>query len=235
MPRGARAGAAVAIAALLACARASAPAPARADEPHEPGHRVSFRVESAREVPNDWIRAVVGALEEDADPARAAERVNRTMAWALEQARAESRVKARSGGYRTEPVTEEGKVRRWRASQDLALEGSDSAAMTALLGTLQGRLQLRSFQFTVSDAQRERVEQELVKEALAAFRARADLVRQSLGAHAWTLDQLSIETGAGGPVPAMAMEMRVRSSAPPAVEAGTSRLSVGVAATIALE
>jgi hypothetical protein len=159
-------------AALLLAAGAAAPA--LADDAAEPGRRVSFAVEAAREVPNDWMRAVVGVTEEDADPAQAADRVNRAMSWALEQARGETRVKARSGGYHTQPVYHEGKLRRWRASQDLVLEGSDADAMTALLGTLQSRLQLRSFAFSVSDEQRRRVEEELDRPARAPRPAHGD-------------------------------------------------------------
>lgn len=224
-------------AALLLAAGAAAPA--LADDAAEPGRRVSFAVEAAREVPNDWMRAVVGVTEEDADPAQAADRVNRAMTWALEQARGETRVKARSGGYHTQPVYHEGKLRRWRASQDLVLEGSDADAMTALLGTLQSRLQLRSFAFSVSDEQRRRVEEELVSEALAAFRARAELVRTNLEARRYAIDEIAIETGRHvPPVPRMAMAMEAASSkrvAPPPAEPGTSRVIVNVHATIALE
>lgn len=222
-------------AASLACS--GLPLRAAADDAGEPGHRVRFRVSSHRQVPNDWIRAVVGVLAEDVDPAKAADRVNGAMAWALEQAKAERKVTARSGGYNTQPVYDDGKVRRWRASQDLVLEGADADAMTALLGTLQGRLQLKSFAFTVSEAQREQVEEELVAEALAAFQARAERVRKSLGASGYALDELSIETGGAHPPPMPQME-RMRASAmvaPPAVEGGSSRVAVDVYGTIALE
>ena len=136
---------------------AASPLSAPAEEQAEPRNRVRFRVESAREVPNDWVEAVVGITAEDVDPAALADTVNRAMAWALEQARAETRVDAKSGGYQTYPVHEKGKLRRWRASQDLQLSGGDSAAMTTLLGTLQSRLQLRSFQFGISHETRARV------------------------------------------------------------------------------
>lgn len=214
-------------------------APAAADDVDEPGRRVSFAVESTREVPNDWIRAVVGLTEEDADPAVAADRVNGAMRWALEQAGADERVKARSGGYQTQPVYHEGKLRRWRASQELVLESGDPDAMTALLGVLQSRVQLRAFEFSVSEALRRRVEEELVSEALAAFRARAELVRRSLEARGYTLDALSIETGGHvPPMPRGVLMMEARAGdavAPPAAEAGTSRIRVAVNGTIALE
>lgn len=217
------------------------PRAAAADEPEEPRNRVRFRVESAREVPNDWIQAVVGISDEDVDSAALADRINRAMAWALEQARAESQVDAKSGGYQTYPVHEKGKLRRWRASQDLQLSGGDSAAMTALLGTLQSRLQLSSIQSVVSHQTRARIEQELIAEALDAFQARAELVRKSLDARGYAIDDISVDSGGGRPPPPMFSRARSElgamsaSVAPPAVEGGSSRLTVSVHGTIVLE
>jgi predicted secreted protein len=214
---------------------------ARADDCKSCGaqHRARFQVESTREVENDWITAIVGVTAEDANPAALADRVNKDMAWALEQARAESKVKAKSGGYSTYPIQEEGRLRRWQASQQLVLESSDSAALTRLVGTLQSRLQLVSFQFSVSDERRSKVQEELVTEALAAFRARAALVAKGLGASGYALDDVSVETASPGyPVPMMRAEMAMAKSdmaAPPAVEAGTSRVAVSVQGSIVLD
>jgi predicted secreted protein len=225
------------IAAVLLSCTSPRPAVAEAD-PTEPRQRVSFRVESTREVANDWIQAVVAISAEDVDPGALAETVNRAMAWGLEQARAESRVQAKSGGYNTHPVYEDGRLRRWRASQELLLEGGDSDAMTALVGTLQSRLQLQSFQFSVSHATRARVEEELVVEALAAFQARADIVRKTLGSGGYAIDEISVETGGHEPpilrarFEAVAMDA---AHAAPAVEAGSSRVAVSVQGSIALE
>ena len=223
---------------LLACA---APGVATADPPCPtcgPQHRVRFQVESTRDVANDWIVAVVGVSAEDANPAALADRVNRDMAWALEQARAQSKVEAKSGGYSTHPVYEEGRLRRWSASQQLVLEGSDTAAMTALVGTLQSRLQLVSFDFSVSEARRRKVQEELVSEALAAFRARAALVAKGLDASGYAIDDVSVETGAPGypmPMRTEVMAMAKANVAPPAVEAGTSRVVVTVQGSIVLD
>jgi predicted secreted protein len=205
-----------------------------------PQHRVRFGVESSRDVANDWITAVVGVTAEDPNPAALADRINKDMAWALEQARSEPKVKAKSGGYSTYPVHDDtGRIRRWSASQQLVLEGSDSAAMTALVGKLQARLQLQSFQFSVSEERRRKVQEELVTEALAAFRARAALVAKGLGASSFSLDDVSVETGSPGfPVPLMRAEMAMAKSdmgTPPAVEAGTSRVVVTVQGSVVLD
>jgi predicted secreted protein len=147
-------------------------------------------------------------------------------------------VKASSGGYHTQPVYHEGKLRRWSASQELVLEGSDADAMTALLGVLQSRVQLRAFGFSVSEESQRRVEEELVSEALAAFRARAELVRRGLEARGYALDELDINTGGHGvpePRRMRVMEAAHAAVAPPSAEAGTSRIRVVVDGTIALE
>lgn len=225
----------LALAALLvACA---SPLSAAAEENGEADQRVRFQVESAREVANDWIEAVVGVSAEDVDPAALADTVNRTMAWALEQARGEERVQAKSAGYHTHPVYEEGKLRRWRASQDLVLESGDTGAVTDLVGVLQSRLQLRSFQFRVSHETRARVEEALVSEALAAFQERAELVRKSLGAKGFAIHEIDIDTGGQQP-PVLRVQheaMAASASRPPAVEGGSTRLTVTARGSIVLE
>lgn len=219
---------------LAACA---APRSARADEDGEARQRVRFQVESAREVANDWIEAVMGVSAEDVDPAALADSVNRTMTWALEQARQADAVEVKSGGYATHPVYQEGRLRRWRASQDLVLESGDTEAVTALVGTLQSRLQLRSFRFRVSHETRAQVEEALVAEALAAFQARAELVRSSLGADGYAIDEIDVDAGGGPPPQPYEARARVMAAevAPPAVEGGSTRLTVTARGSIVLE
>ncbi len=206
-------------------------------EEQEAGNRVSFQVEAAREVPNDWVHAMMGIQAEDADPAALADRVNQAMRWGLERAKADARVKVRSGGYQTHPVHEQGRLRRWRATQDLILESADAEAVMALIGELQSRLQVRALEFRVSEVQRRRVEEELVEEALAAFRQRAELVRRSLEASRYAIDSISIDTGAGPPPRPLARAGMMAEAvvSPPAIEPGASRVSVRVHGTIALE
>jgi len=211
---------------------------ARAAEDPPPMRRVDFTVQTSREVANDWVRAVVGVTDEDGDAAKLADRVNQAITWALERARAKSGVSAKSGGYSTVPVHDprKGERRFWRASQDLLLEGADPRAMSELLGELQSRVQLRSIDFTVSPAQRRKVEDELIDEALAAFLARAERVRQRLGGRGYQIVQISIGTSGGAPpVPMLRAAMDSANVAPPALEAGTSELVSSVSGSIQLE
>jgi len=213
---------------------------ALAAEDATPMRRVEFGVQTSREIANDWVRASVGVTDEDENAAKLADRVNQAMAWALERARARTGVSAKSGGYSTYPVDDprKGERRFWRASQDLLLEGADPRVMSELLGELQSRVQLRSIDFTVSPAQRRKVEDELIDEALAAFQARAERVRQRLGSRGYEIVQISINaTGVAPPVPMLraAMAMESANVAPPALEAGTSELVASVTGSIELE
>lgn len=210
---------------------------ARAGDAPEPMNRVSFQVESSRDVANDRVHAVVGVTDEDVDPARLADRVNQTMTRALAKARAAAGVRVESGGYTTYPVHENGKLRRWRASQDLILESADVQAVTELIGALQSELQLRSVEFQVSPERRRAAEDELIAEALKLFQKRAEIIRTSLGARSYEVVQISISGDHGPPIRPMQMEARSVGAmvAPPALEGGSSRLSVFANGTIELD
>jgi predicted secreted protein len=205
-----------------------------------PDRRVGFSVERSREVANDWVTAVLSVTHEDPSPAEVAARINRDMTWALGLAKARSAVRSRTGGYSTQPVYDpkRGSVRGWRGMQEIVLESSDPAAVTALVGELQERLQVQSLATSVSPERRRKVEDELVAEALQAFQARADLVRRSFGAAGYRLVEVHVGTGGGGPPPirpmmrAMAAEAEM---APPAIEAGTSEISASANGTIELK
>jgi predicted secreted protein len=231
---------AIALASAVTLGAALGASQTAADESREAGRRVRFSVESAREVPNDWIRAELGVTAEHADPAALADTVNRAMAWALEQARAESTLAVQSGSYQTHPVYEDGRLRRWRASQILVLEGAENETMTRLVGALQERLQLQSFGFSVSPEAQAAVEEALVGEALAAFQARAEQVRRALGARGYAIDEIGIGTSGGAPPPIARARMQMEAfsasaPAPPSVEGGTSRVIVSASGTIVLE
>ena len=209
-------------------------------ESEDARNRVSFRVESSREVENDWVSAVIGVTYEDTDPARLADRINVDMSWALKTAQARKELRVRSGGYRTYPVEDpkRAQLRRWRGSQDLIVEGADAKLVSDLLGELQSKLQLRSIVFRISPERLRAVEAELVDEALDAFRTRSEGVRTKLGARGYEIVHIQVETPGGPPVrpmPMRAMAMAEASVAPPALEGGTSTLRVGAHATIELE
>lgn len=195
---------------------------------------VSLSAQAEREVANDLLSAVLAAEAEGTDAAKLAADVNRKMARALEAAQGVRSVRARSGSYQTWPVSEKGRIVRWRVRQELRLESADFAAATALIGRLQQELVVTSLAATVADEARRRAENTLTAEALAAFEERARVVRDAMKVKGYRVQALQIGGGGGAPRPMLAMQSRAEAAAL-AIEPGTSRLQVTVSGTIHLQ
>jgi predicted secreted protein len=216
--------------------------PAAFAEPKDafPKDQVSFRVEAKREVPNDWISAVLGVEEESTDAAGLAARVNQRMAAALALVKGDQRLVVASGAYQTQPVYDRTRIVRWRASQDLVIESADVEVLTHMVGTLQAQgLLLRGISFSVSPETRKRVEDELIIEVLSLFRERAGLIARGLGRRGWNLMSLALGESGLPPMPfpqarAMAMEAADAGVAP-AFEAGRSTVRVEAHASVEVE
>ncbi len=220
----------------LACA---GPFPARADVAPSTSalDRVRFEVERTRKIAHDRITAIVGVTAEDSESSRLANRINETMAWALGKARSVEAVEAKTDSYQTHPVHEDGRIRRWRGSQDLILTSSDVPALTALVGELQSRLLVRQVAFGVSPEQRRRVQDELIGESLSAYEQRARRIQQALSARGYRLVEMTIETpDSRAPIARFSRAQALSAEVtPPAFEGGETELGVRVHATIELE
>jgi predicted secreted protein len=202
-------------------------------------NQIHIQVERSREVENDRMQAMLSVTAEDDSAARLADQINRTMDWAIKIAKARPKIEVRTGSYQTYPVYDKNKIRRWRATQELILVGTDFADMSNLIGQLQERLQVTSINFSVSPAQRAAAEDELITQVLGAFKQRAELVGKQLGGKGYRIVEASINTGGTRPVPIMrcaaVMSPAAEVVAPPAVQAGTSTLTVTVSGVIELQ
>jgi len=193
---------------------------------------VGFEAQANREVENDQLVAVLAVERHGADPAALADEVNRRMAEALELAGAVPAVKARSGNYQTFPRHDRNqRIEGWQVSQELRLESADFAAVTRLIGRLQANLVVRSMALRLSPEARRAAEDALIGEAIAAFRARAELVREAMKAGGYRVRSLNL--GAAGGLPPRPLEMRAM-AAPVAVEPGVSQVTVTASGSIQL-
>jgi predicted secreted protein len=219
--------------------------PAQAEHRGHKGHaksrnRASFQVEAVREIANDWATARLSIVAEGKEAAAVATEVNKAMAKALTRAKRARGVEVRSGSYTTRPVYDDGQVVRWRASQDLRLESSDVDRLSELIGELQGEsILLADINFGVRGETRKALEDELISEALAAFRTRADLVAKGMGAAVWSLVDVSVGTTNSTPRRIQQDRMRMQSfkssAPPPSFEAGTSEIRVQATGEVELD
>jgi len=212
--------------------------PALAHEPELRYNRASFSVSATEDVANDTLVAVLTVQRDGSSARQLATEVNQVMAWALAKAKEAPSIKVQTLDYQTSPIYQKNVVTGWRVSQSLRLEGRETAAVSDLVGVLQERLNLQQVGYEVSRERRKEVEDRLIGEAIAAFQARAKQVAADLQRRTFRLVQMDVSSGPA-PMPvyrqrAMPMAMAEVAAAPPAIEAGTQTITIGVTGEIEL-
>ena len=213
--------------ALFACVSL----PALAEEPRY--NQVSLRSEVSQEVSQDRMHVTLYTEAQDSNPARLAKKVTETLNAALDKARQVKGVTVSQGSRRSYPIYEEigQKIRAWRERAELRLESADFPALSQLTGDLLQTLNMGGMNFSVSDEVRKRHEDELLRQAVQSFGARAKLTSEALGGTGYRLVNLNLHSS-GFPQPVLyrapaKMMMETSSDAvAPQVEAGTTRISI---------
>ena len=225
---------------LLVLSLPTAP-PAWSEPESAPRNRASFQVEAVREIANDWTTARLSVIAEGKEPAAIANEVNTAMGKAMAKAKRAKGIDVRSGAYVTQPIYDSGRVVRWQASQELRLEAENVDRLAKLIGELQSdSVLLSGIEFSVRRKTRKALEDELIAEALAAFRQRAELIAKSMQAKEWSLIDVSVGSTDGSPHQVMLHQRdSFRKSSAEAVapnfEAGTSELRVQASGVIELD
>ena len=109
------------------------------------------------------------------------------------------------------------------------MQSSDFASLSRLTADLLGTLKMGGMTFTVADETRKKSEDALLKEAVNAFKARAQLATDALGGSGYKLVNLNLITNnATGPMPMMRMKTMAYAESAPSqdIEAGTSAVSI---------
>ncbi|MEW6036805.1 MAG: SIMPL domain-containing protein [Pseudomonadota bacterium] len=199
--------------------------------------RIDLASEAQGEVQNDILVAVLSSEMEGPKAAALAAEVNKAIANAIERVKQAPEIKAQTLGYQTSPVYQKERVSGWRVKQSIRLESLDAARLGGLLGELQQQLHLESVGYETSPQRRKEAEDGRIKEALGAFRQRAELVSRELGRSRYRIVALRVDTG-GPPVRPMALGMRAMAAdaaAPVPLEAGTQKVEVQLSGTIELQ
>jgi predicted secreted protein len=205
---------------------------AQAEEPRY--QQLHFQVERSQQVGNDLMQVWLTAQAEGSDPARLARTINESMDWALALGAQHEGMRIETGNYQTQALREKERVRGWRVSQDVHIEGADIPAISALVGELQERLQVKSMGFSVSDEARRDAEERLIEAALRAFQERAQAMQRILGASGHRLVSASVQTGGHFPGPVLRAQAATAEFSAPAVQAGDSEVRVTVSGSIEL-
>ena len=203
-------------------------------------NQISLRAEVSQEVARDKMIVTLYTESQNADPAKLAAEITTTMNKALGQAREVQGVTLRQGSRNSYPIydNKNQKITGWRERAELRLESADFPALSKLTGELLGSdMKMGGMDFSISNPARKASEDTLLKNAVTAFKARAQLVTEALGGSGYKVVNLNLNTS-GYPqpymrAPVMMMKAARADAAPtPDVEAGTSQVSVTADGTI---
>ena len=197
-------------------------------------NQVNLQAQAHMEIPNDELQVIMAVETEDKDAARLAQTINVAMKWALSKAKSDEGIQIRTLSYNTHPIYDKRTVIGWRASQQLEIKGSEIAEITELSGELQEKLQIKSMRFNPSRLSRQKFEDELIEQALEAFKQRVELVKKHMDEKNVRIVNLNINTNNYYPQPVYAESrmMSMKADTAPAVEAGTSNLTVTVSGSV---
>lgn len=204
--------------------------------------RVQLSVSASRAVVNDLSVATLYVERDGKTQLEVSAAVNEAMAWALVEARKAADIKLETAQYSTWPIHSDNgtSLTGWRARQSLRLEAADSKKLAALVTSLQARLAVESIGFSVSAARQSALEDELTREALKKFTAKASQVAETLGRPGFRLLRIDLGNTGGFPPPAhyrgvMAMADRAMAAAPVQMESGEQTLTVTASGLIQLD
>lgn len=225
---------------LLALGASLCILPVQAGEPPR-YNQISLRAEVNREVAHDRMHVILYREAQHSDPAKLATQITASLNRAVERARAVKPVAVSLGSRQSFPVYDDQgrKVVAWRERAELRLESTDFAALAQLSSALLDELQMAGMHFSLSSDSRKQHEDQLLKDAVAAFKTRAQLVSEAMGARSYRLVRLDLNAS-GAPRPplmrAMAMkDMGMESAPAPQIEAGNSQLVVNADGVIEVQ
>lgn len=215
--------------------------PALAEEVHY--NQISLRAEASQEVPRDLMVVTLYTEAQNTDAAKLAAEITTAMNKAIGEAKQVKGVTLRQGNRNSYPIydNKSQKITGWRERAELRLESADFAALSKLTGDLMQTLKMGSMQFTVAKATRIASQDALLKDAVNAFRARAQMATDALGGKGYKIVNLNLNSN-GYPQPYMRSEMMMKAassamdSAPaPEIEAGTSEVSMSADGVIEVQ
>jgi predicted secreted protein len=196
-------------------------------------NQVALRAEVNQEIAHDLMQVTLYSEAQNSDPAALAAKISKTLNASLAQARKVKGVSVASGSRNSYPVYDDKgqKITAWRERAELRLESADFSALSKLTGEMLQTLKMGGMNFSIADDTRKTHEDALLKDAVAAFKARAQLATEALGGSGYKLVSLNLNSGGfQRPMPmrmeAMKGAAMMDASVTPEIEAGTSQVSI---------
>lgn len=199
---------------------------------------VSLSANGSVEQAQDWLTLTLRTSKDGADAAAVQAQLTEILDAALAQARKTlltGQMEVRTGHFGIFPrYDKNSKINGWQGSAELLLEGRDFPRIAAAAGKLNS-MTVANTRFSLSPAQRAKVEGQAQTMAIAQFKARAAEIARDFGFSAYTLREVSVSGNEGQEIHS---RMLAPASAPMAsdatipMEAGKSTVQVNVSGSV---
>ncbi|MDA7085191.1 SIMPL domain-containing protein [Pseudomonas sp. SA3-5] len=226
--------------ALVISAAALLSLAAHAEEVHY--NQISLRAEVNQEIAHDLMHVTLYSEAQGSDPAALAAQISKTLNASIAQARKAKGVSVAMGSRNSYPVYDDKgqQITAWRERAELRLESADFSALSTLTGEMLQDLKMGGMNFSIASATRKTHEDALLKEAVAAFKARAQLATEALGGSGYKLVNLNLSSGGfQSPMPmrmnAMKGAAMMEAAVTPEIEAGTSQVTINADGVIEVQ
>ena len=202
---------------------------------------INLQADASRKINNDQMQVSMYVEKNNKQSKLLASDINHLINQALSTARKYPTVKVETGEQSTTPVydADNRKLKEWRGYAQIRLISQDFKATAELMAELQQNFLTESVNFSVSDSQRSKIENELMIEASQAFQKRAHLLSQAWQKSSYQIVNLNVHSNnySVQPMPRMAMMKANMADAVPeqTIAAGESNLTVNINGSIQLK
>ncbi len=198
-------------------------------------NQVHVQAQVERDIPNDEMQTLLVSEKQGKNTGKLSHRVNQEVQWAVNLAKQNKDIEVSTRAYQTYPIYKDNDVVGWRVSQEIQLKSQNMTSLSEVIGELQEKLQVRQMQFSASKQTRDQIENELIEEAMLAFRRRAAVIKKHMDEKDYRIVNLQINSNGLRPQLMHAQRGRMQAmemASAPTVEAGTSKITVTVSGSI---
>lgn len=201
-----------------------------------PRDRLNLSASASVEVTRDVLVIAFSTTKEGSDAAVVQSQLKQALDAALIEARKVAKpgqVEVQTGNFSLSPrYSTKGVINGWTGSTELLVEGRDTAAIAQLTGRI-GSMSIARVGYSLSKEQREKVEAEMVVQAIARYKSRAADYAKQFGYNGYAIGDVTVNSSEPGQMPMSAPTMRFKAMAASAdealpVEAGKASVSVTV-------
>ena len=198
-------------------------------------NQVHVQAQVERDIPNDEMQSLLVSEHQGKNASELSARVNQDIKWAVALAKKHADIKVSTRAYQTFPIYKERDVVGWRVSQEVLLKSESMTVLSEVIGGLQKKLQVTQMQLSASKQTRDKIENELIEEAMQAFKRRAAIIKKHMDDKDYRIVNLHVNSNGQQPRMTHAQRNRMQAmemASAPTVEAGTSKITVTVSGSV---